>query len=418
MDNEKSDRELLAVLRTDRVAFGQFYRRHVDGVIGFAGRRLSEPADVADLVSNTFLAVLTSAGSFDPERGEPRAWLYGIASRQVSNLRRRRRRESEMQRRLAGRRHLDVDDYARLEERIDERFEDRLLDSFMAEYDGLTAEPSRRLPAVGRGAVWAGGLAGALAVAAVVAIGAGWSGGSAPAASGSATGAPPGAAANAEAAPRFEDAAYVVGQVKKATGQGARAMIEGVSSHAPDSETGEPTWTQSWTVPGLDRTYVRKLDAAGKPISASILTTTGGQIESTLIDYGSRTWATLETAAPNAEEPGPAPAPAGPVADLQELTASGMRVVGRPTVDGAEAIELRSELRGTLTLWVDAHSYLPIREASTEAGGNPANPTITNEYTWAPATAKTLSALDGMFAVPAGFTKVSPEAEIASEAEG
>ncbi len=119
MDNEKSDRELLAVLRTDRVAFGQFYRRHVDGVIGFAGRRLSEPADVADLVSNTFLAVLTGAGSFDPERGEPRAWLYGIASKQVSNLRRRRRRESEMQRRLAGRRHLDFDDHTRLEERID-----------------------------------------------------------------------------------------------------------------------------------------------------------------------------------------------------------------------------------------------------------------------------------------------------------
>ncbi len=298
-----------------------------------------------------------------------------------------------------------------------ERFEDRLLDSFMAEYDDLTAEPTRRFPPVRRGAVWVGGLAGALAVAAVVAIGTG-GGGGAPAAGGSATGAAPGTAANGATAPRFEDAAYVVGRVKEATGQGARAMIEGVSSHAPDSETGEPTWTQSWTAPASGKTYVRTLDATGRPISASILTTAGGQTESTLIDYGSRTWATLETAAPSAEESGPAPAPAGPAADLRELTASGMRVVGRPTVDGTEAIELRSDRGGILTLWVDAHSYLPIRETSTEPGGNPADPTIANEYTWIPATTKTLNALDGRFAVPAGFTKVSPEAETASEAEG
>jgi RNA polymerase sigma-70 factor (ECF subfamily) len=101
------------------MAFGVFYRRHVDRVIDFAARRLREPADVADLTSNTFIALLTGARSFDPERGEPVAWLIGIAARQISNFQRRRRRETAAQRRLAGHRHLGADDYARLEERID-----------------------------------------------------------------------------------------------------------------------------------------------------------------------------------------------------------------------------------------------------------------------------------------------------------
>lgn len=58
-----------------------FYRRHVDRVVGYAARRLREPADVADLVGATFTTVLTAAPSYDPARGEPTAWLLGIASR-------------------------------------------------------------------------------------------------------------------------------------------------------------------------------------------------------------------------------------------------------------------------------------------------------------------------------------------------
>jgi RNA polymerase sigma factor (sigma-70 family) len=119
MNNELTDRELISRLDHDPMAFGVFYRRHVDRVIDFAARRLREPADVADLTSNTFIAVLTGARSYDPERGEPIAWVIGIAARQIANFQRRRRRETAAQRRLAGRRHLDADDYARLEERID-----------------------------------------------------------------------------------------------------------------------------------------------------------------------------------------------------------------------------------------------------------------------------------------------------------
>src|SRR5882757_10078403 len=79
MNNHQSDRELLADLSTDRSAFELFYRRHVGRVIRFAARRLREPADVADLTAATFVEALTSAPSYDASRGEPEAWLLGIA---------------------------------------------------------------------------------------------------------------------------------------------------------------------------------------------------------------------------------------------------------------------------------------------------------------------------------------------------
>jgi DNA-directed RNA polymerase specialized sigma24 family protein len=66
----------------------------VGRVIGFAARRVTEPADMADLVAATFVTVLTAARSYDPERGEPAAWLLGITARLIANARRRKVREA------------------------------------------------------------------------------------------------------------------------------------------------------------------------------------------------------------------------------------------------------------------------------------------------------------------------------------
>ena len=118
-DSEPTDEDLLGRLSFDPTAFEAFYRRHVDRVIGFAARRVSEPADAADLVAATFVTVLTAAGSYDPRRGEPTAWLLGITARLVANARRRRARESAAMARIAGRRLIDQSDIDRLEERID-----------------------------------------------------------------------------------------------------------------------------------------------------------------------------------------------------------------------------------------------------------------------------------------------------------
>ena len=118
-DSEPADEDLLRRLSSDPAAFEVFYRRHVDQVIGFAARRVTDPADAADLVAATFVTVLTAARSYDPGRGEPGAWLLGIAARLIVNARRRKARESAALARIAGRRLIGPSDIERLEERID-----------------------------------------------------------------------------------------------------------------------------------------------------------------------------------------------------------------------------------------------------------------------------------------------------------
>ena len=87
--------------------FDEFYRRHVDAVTSFVARRVADAHTVADLTAEVFLAVLDSAHTYRPSRGSERAWLYGIA------------RETERDRRISGRRLLEADDIARLEDKLD-----------------------------------------------------------------------------------------------------------------------------------------------------------------------------------------------------------------------------------------------------------------------------------------------------------
>src|SRR5580693_7259849 len=59
--------------------FEQVYRGNVDVVMAYFARRCAEPQTVADLTSETFVRAIGAFGSFDPRRGSPRAWLFGIA---------------------------------------------------------------------------------------------------------------------------------------------------------------------------------------------------------------------------------------------------------------------------------------------------------------------------------------------------
>jgi RNA polymerase sigma-70 factor (ECF subfamily) len=74
---------------------------------------------VADLTAEVFLAVIDSAHTYRPGRGTQLAWLYGIARNVIAGERRRAAHELRAASRVAGRRLLDDDDIARLEERID-----------------------------------------------------------------------------------------------------------------------------------------------------------------------------------------------------------------------------------------------------------------------------------------------------------
>ncbi|WP_431916711.1 RNA polymerase sigma factor [Nonomuraea jabiensis] len=106
-------------LNEDPAAFEAFYRRHVDAVMRFVVRRVSDPHLAADLTADIFLAVLDSAHTYVPGRGTEIAWLYGVARNVVSARHRQAAREARATGRVAGRRLMDDDDLVRMEERID-----------------------------------------------------------------------------------------------------------------------------------------------------------------------------------------------------------------------------------------------------------------------------------------------------------
>jgi RNA polymerase sigma factor (sigma-70 family) len=104
---------------SDPEAFEVFYRAHIEAIQRFVARRVDDPYLAADLTADVFLAAIDSASTYRPSRGSPIGWLYGVAHNVVAAERRRQARELRAASRLSGRRLLEADDLARLEERID-----------------------------------------------------------------------------------------------------------------------------------------------------------------------------------------------------------------------------------------------------------------------------------------------------------
>jgi RNA polymerase sigma-70 factor (ECF subfamily) len=72
------------------VDFEALFEDHFDAIYGYLARRVGQ--DLArDLAAETFTRGYAGRKRFDPERGEPRAWLFGIAN----NLLRRHYRDEE-----------------------------------------------------------------------------------------------------------------------------------------------------------------------------------------------------------------------------------------------------------------------------------------------------------------------------------
>lgn len=114
-----SDPEDVQRIGTDADAFESFYREHVDAVQRFVARRVADPYLAADLTADIFLAAMDAAARYDPGRGAPIAWLYGIARNVVAAELRRSARELKAVSRVSGRRLLDPESVLRAEERID-----------------------------------------------------------------------------------------------------------------------------------------------------------------------------------------------------------------------------------------------------------------------------------------------------------
>ncbi|MEV0718207.1 sigma-70 family RNA polymerase sigma factor [Asanoa sp. NPDC050611] len=103
----------------DPDAFELFYRAHVEVVGRFVARRVDDPHAAADLTAEVFLAAIESARGYRPERGSEVGWLFGVARNVIAAEQRRWHRHRRAAAEVAGRRVLDADDLARIEERID-----------------------------------------------------------------------------------------------------------------------------------------------------------------------------------------------------------------------------------------------------------------------------------------------------------
>jgi RNA polymerase sigma-70 factor (ECF subfamily) len=154
----------LSDIRSDPGAFERFYRLHVEAVQRFVARRVDDPYLAADLTAEVFVAVIESAGSYRRSRGEPVAWLFGIARNVVADEHRRSARELRTAARICGRELVDEDDLAALHERIDDESAARALGSNLSQLpageravlelvalDGLSVSEAGR--ALGIGAV-------------------------------------------------------------------------------------------------------------------------------------------------------------------------------------------------------------------------------------------------------------------------
>jgi RNA polymerase sigma factor (sigma-70 family) len=94
------DESLLATARAESGAFGAFYRRHEDRVLGYFLARVGDPEVAADLTAETFAAALASAHRFRRRKEPAAAWLFGIARNNLAMSRRRGRVEARARRRL------------------------------------------------------------------------------------------------------------------------------------------------------------------------------------------------------------------------------------------------------------------------------------------------------------------------------
>lgn len=97
----------------DARAFERLFEQNVDDVYGYVARRVG-PDLGRDLAAETFARAFAARRRFDPRRGEPRAWLFGIAQ----NLLRRHYRDEERRLRALARVEVPRDDVPAEEPRL------------------------------------------------------------------------------------------------------------------------------------------------------------------------------------------------------------------------------------------------------------------------------------------------------------
>jgi RNA polymerase sigma factor (sigma-70 family) len=79
--------------------FRRFYAGNFEAVLAYATRRVTQPADAADVVAETFLVAWRRHRDLPPG-DEARLWLYGVARRVLANQHRGDARRERLRERL------------------------------------------------------------------------------------------------------------------------------------------------------------------------------------------------------------------------------------------------------------------------------------------------------------------------------
>src|SRR5512144_1023163 len=78
------------------LAFDQLYRSSRDDLYAYVASLLRDAAAAEEVTAAAFERAYRKRHRFDPERGEPRAWLFGIARNAALDELRRRGRQAEL----------------------------------------------------------------------------------------------------------------------------------------------------------------------------------------------------------------------------------------------------------------------------------------------------------------------------------
>lgn len=91
-DEPRDDHLLRRMATGDEEAFRLFYARHQGPIYRYALHMTGRREAAEEVVQEAFMTLIQKAGKFEPERGEPQAFLYGIARIHVRRLLERERR--------------------------------------------------------------------------------------------------------------------------------------------------------------------------------------------------------------------------------------------------------------------------------------------------------------------------------------
>jgi RNA polymerase sigma-70 factor (ECF subfamily) len=95
-----TDAELILASRTDPAAFRELYDRWAERLLAYFYRRVFDAEVAADLLAESFAVAYERRGKFRDVGTPGGAWLYGIASKELSHWFRRQAVEKRAVRRL------------------------------------------------------------------------------------------------------------------------------------------------------------------------------------------------------------------------------------------------------------------------------------------------------------------------------